>query len=135
MCTQKYITTYQFGFYRQLLGLQIYHTNSVEKENEQNESSFSFFVFSEGESPTPLQNSSGPLNADEIDKNDFLKLTKTPIIIYYGDYIPEQPSDNPGADGWRTRLEMADLTYRYKKSEPIMIRFFALLLGLEPRTL
>jgi hypothetical protein len=30
-------------------------------------------------------------------------------VIYYGDYIPEQPSANPGQDQWRVRLEMAKL--------------------------
>jgi hypothetical protein len=25
----------------------------------------------------------------------------------YGDFIPDKPSDNPGRDGWRVRLEMA----------------------------
>ncbi|MDY0378774.1 MAG: hypothetical protein RBR01_10105, partial [Desulfobacterales bacterium] len=40
---------------------------------------------------------------------DFIKLTKIPIVIYYGDYIPEQPSANPGQDQWRVRLEMANL--------------------------
>ena len=38
---------------------------------------------------------------------EFMKLTKFPIIIFYGDFIPEKPSDNPGQDGWRVRLEMA----------------------------
>ena len=38
---------------------------------------------------------------------EFMKLTKIPIIIFYGDNIPEKPSDNPGQDGWRVRLEMA----------------------------
>ena len=37
---------------------------------------------------------------------EFMKLTKFPIIIFYGDFIPEKPSDNPGQDGWRVRLEM-----------------------------
>jgi len=37
-------------------------------------------------------------------------LTKIPIIIYYGDYIPATlDTSNPGADGWRARLEMAKL--------------------------
>jgi hypothetical protein len=36
-------------------------------------------------------------------------LTKIPIIIYYGDYIPATPNKNPGQDGWRVRLEMAKL--------------------------
>ena len=39
----------------------------------------------------------------------FVELTKIPIIIYYGDFIPEEPMDNPGQDGWRARLEMARL--------------------------
>jgi hypothetical protein len=38
---------------------------------------------------------------------EFMKLTRIPIIIFYGDFIPEKPSDNPGQDGWRVRLEMA----------------------------
>ena len=38
-----------------------------------------------------------------------MKLTKIPIIIYYGDNIPKEPVDNPGQDQWRIRLEMAKL--------------------------
>jgi len=41
--------------------------------------------------------------------SDFLKLTKIPIVIYYGDNIPDHPVENPGQDGWRARLEMARL--------------------------
>jgi len=45
-----------------------------------------------------------------VPKGDFLKLTKIPIVIYYGDFIPtEMDAQNPGADGWRARLEMARL--------------------------
>jgi hypothetical protein len=40
---------------------------------------------------------------------EFMLLTKIPIVIYYGDNIPESPSNNPGADGWRVRLQMARL--------------------------
>ncbi len=36
-----------------------------------------------------------------------MKLTKIPIVIYYGDNIAENPTDLPGPDGWRVRLEMA----------------------------
>jgi hypothetical protein len=32
---------------------------------------------------------------------DFMQLTKIPIIVYYGDNIPEQPSTNPGQEQWR----------------------------------
>src|SRR3546814_418724 len=57
-----------------------------------------------------IASSAGPLEAAGISNEEFLKLTKIPIIIYYGDYIPAtlDPS-NPGADGWRARLEMAKL--------------------------
>ena len=36
-----------------------------------------------------------------------MKVTKIPIIIFYGDFILAKPTDNPGQDGWRVRLEMA----------------------------
>jgi pimeloyl-ACP methyl ester carboxylesterase len=67
------------------------------------------FVFPEGEVPQPMESSSGPLTATGVPMTDFMKLTKIPIIIYYGDYIPDKPSNNPGADGWRVRLAMARL--------------------------
>jgi hypothetical protein len=41
--------------------------------------------------------------------SDFLKLTKIPIVIYYGDNIPEQPTADRGKDNWRVRLAMARL--------------------------
>jgi hypothetical protein len=63
----------------------------------------------EGEVPSPLESSGGTLTAVAIPMSDFMKLTKIPIIIYYGDNIPESPSANPGADGWRIRLAMARL--------------------------
>lgn len=65
------------------------------------------FVFPEGEVPPALESSSGPLEPVAISMDDFMKLTKIPIIIYYGDFIPENPDPNPGTDGWRVRLEMA----------------------------
>lgn len=65
------------------------------------------FVFPEGEVPEPLPSSGGALAAIGVPLAEFKKLTKIPIIIYYGDFIPEKPSDIPGQDGWRVRLEMA----------------------------
>lgn len=67
------------------------------------------FVFPKGEVPAPIPSSSGALEADGISLDDFMLLTKIPIVIYYGDNIPATLSDNPGADGWRARLEMARL--------------------------
>lgn len=69
----------------------------------------SSFVFPAGEVPSPMHSSGGTLEAVGVPLSDFMKLTKIPIIIYYGDYIPEQPSTNPGQDQWRVRLEMARL--------------------------
>lgn len=56
------------------------------------------FVFPEGEVPSPMPSSGGTLKAVGIPLSDFLKLTKIPIVIYYGDNIPEQPMANPGQD-------------------------------------
>lgn len=67
------------------------------------------FVFPEGELPKPIASSAGALEASSVSKADFMKLTKIPIIIYYGDNIPEKYSENSGADGWRARLQMARL--------------------------
>ncbi|MFN8256201.1 MAG: alpha/beta fold hydrolase [Bacteroidales bacterium] len=67
------------------------------------------FVFPEGEVPQPIAMAGGSLAAFGVPLSDFMKLTKIPIIIYYGDNIPDKPMDNPGQDGWRARLEMARL--------------------------
>jgi hypothetical protein len=32
---------------------------------------------------------------------DFMRLTKIPIVLYYGDNIPEEPVKEPGPDLWR----------------------------------
>lgn len=67
------------------------------------------FLFPEGELPKLIASSAGMLEASSVSKEDFMKLTKIPIIIYYGDNIPEKYSENSGADGWRARLQMARL--------------------------
>jgi hypothetical protein len=67
------------------------------------------FVFPNGEVPGPMQSSGGPLEAVGVPLSEFMLLTKIPIIIFYGDNIPEKPMANPGQDQWRTRLAMARL--------------------------
>ena len=67
------------------------------------------FVFPSGEVPAPMPSAAGTLEAVGVPLQDFMKLTKIPFVIYYGDYIPAQPSLNPGQDGWRVRLAMARL--------------------------
>ena len=36
-----------------------------------------------------------------------MKLTKIPIVVYFGDNIPSEPTDNFGKDNWRVRLNLA----------------------------
>jgi hypothetical protein len=67
------------------------------------------FLFPEEEVPAPIPMAGGTLTAIGVPLSDFMKLTKIPVIIYYGDNIPDKPIDNPGQDGWRARLEMARL--------------------------
>ncbi|MEE0139089.1 hypothetical protein [Fusobacterium ulcerans] len=40
---------------------------------------------------------------------EFIKLTKIPIVIYYGDNIAPAPSKEWTKDHWRVRYEMAKL--------------------------
>jgi len=67
------------------------------------------FVFPDGEVPAPMPSANGPLDALGIPMADFMQLTKIPVVIYYGDYIPSTPSANPGQDQWRVRIDMARL--------------------------
>ncbi len=55
------------------------------------------FVFPEDEVPPPVPSSGGALAAVGIPSPEFMQLTKIPIVIYYGDFIPETPSANGGA--------------------------------------
>jgi hypothetical protein len=56
-----------------------------------------------------MPSSGGTLEAVGLPLSDFMKLTKIPIMIFYGDNIPEKPMGNPGQDQWRVRLAMARL--------------------------
>jgi hypothetical protein len=67
------------------------------------------FIFPEGEVPPPMPSSAGPLEAVGVPLAEFLLLTKIPIVVYYGDNIPTEPSANPGQDNWRVRLAMVKL--------------------------
>jgi hypothetical protein len=59
--------------------------------------------------PDSVKYVGGILRATGVPMNDFLKLTKIPIVIYYGDYIPDTPSIYPGEEQWRAALTMAKL--------------------------
>ncbi len=68
------------------------------------------FLFPAGEVPPEIPTSSPfGVKPTGIPLDEFMKLTKIPIILYYGDNIPEQPSRYPGQDNWRIRLQIARL--------------------------
>ena len=67
------------------------------------------FVFPENELPAALPSLTGTLTPTPVKVEQFLKLTKFPIVIYYGDNIPATAHENPGQDNWRVRLVMAKL--------------------------
>lgn len=65
------------------------------------------FVFPKGEAPKPMPSLTGTLSGTEVSIEDFQKLAQIPIVIYFGDYIPDKPSKNLGDENWRVRLAMA----------------------------
>jgi len=67
------------------------------------------FVFPEGEVPPDMPSAFDTLKGVPVPISDFKKLTQIPIVIYYGDNIPDSPTDMPAQDSWRVRLAMAKL--------------------------
>lgn len=65
------------------------------------------FMFPEGEAPTTIVLGGRTVTPPTVPITDFMKLTKIPIVVYYGDNIPNLPSDNPGQEQWRVFLEVA----------------------------
>jgi pimeloyl-ACP methyl ester carboxylesterase len=65
------------------------------------------FIFPEGEALDTIKVSGRTIASPRAPMADFMKLTKIPIVIYYGDNIPETPSTNPGQEQWRVFLEVA----------------------------
>ena len=67
------------------------------------------FIFPEGEVPAEMPSAAGTLKAEAVPVADFEKLTRLPIVIYYGDNFPTEPTTERGQDNWRVRLAMAKL--------------------------
>ncbi len=65
------------------------------------------FPFPQDALPEPISGLTGTILPEVVSGEEFDKLTKIPIVIYFGDYIPEEPSKNLGAENWRIRLAMA----------------------------
>jgi hypothetical protein len=66
------------------------------------------FPFPEGEIPDPITYLGGTLSARGVPVDEFKRLTEIPIIIYYGDNIPNKPSGKPGEEQWTAALKMAE---------------------------
>ncbi len=66
------------------------------------------FIFPETEMPKVVEARFKPLSASAmgVPMEDFLKLTKIPIVIYYGDYI-DINSENTGSSKWGSEFDMA----------------------------
>ena len=67
------------------------------------------FAFPEGEVPEPINYTGGSIRGVSVSLDEFKALTRIPILIYYGDFIPNEPSANPGQDQWRANLAFARL--------------------------
>jgi pimeloyl-ACP methyl ester carboxylesterase len=67
------------------------------------------FIFPEGELPAEMPSAAGTLKPEAVPLADFEKLTRIPIVIYYGDNFPVEPTTERGQDNWRVRLAMAKL--------------------------
>lgn len=65
------------------------------------------FVFPEGEVPERIDGLTGGVAGTPVPMEQFKRLTEIPIVLYFGDYIPETPSENLGDENWRVRLQMA----------------------------
>lgn len=67
------------------------------------------FLFPEGEVPQAEIPVYAPVaaQAKAVPLKDFMKLTKIPIILYYGDNIADKPSKQVGPDKWRSEFDMA----------------------------
>jgi hypothetical protein len=69
----------------------------------------SSFVFAQGEVPAPIPSAFDTVKGEAVPMAQFIALTRIPILILYGDNIPEQSVDLPAQDSWRARLKMARL--------------------------
>ena len=65
------------------------------------------FPFPADAVPEEITGLTGTLKPEAVSEEDFKKLMQIPIIIYFGDYIPDEPSKKLGEENWRTRLAMA----------------------------
>lgn len=68
------------------------------------------FLFPDDDVPDPLISTSpfGALKAEGVDPRDFHKLTEIPILMIFGDNIPDDMTRWGGEDNWRVRRMEAE---------------------------
>lgn len=64
------------------------------------------YIFPEGEVPEPIEGLTGGTAGISVPLEMFEKLAQKPIVMYFGDYIPEEVTDKLGGENWRVRLQM-----------------------------
>lgn len=67
------------------------------------------YPFPKDELPELISGRTGTLSGVEVSMDDFKKLTQVPIVMYFGDYIPDEVTNELGAENWRTRLALGRL--------------------------
>lgn len=67
------------------------------------------FLFPEGEAPAIDRGASlfTPFKVETVPLSEFRKLTRIPIVIYYGDHISMDPKDGWAGKQWAVRLQAA----------------------------
>jgi hypothetical protein len=74
-----------------------------------NYESGSSFPFPENEVPEGIPNKfNNVLSAYGVPMDAFKALTRIPIIIYFGDFIPDARDENPALDYWQAAIQMAN---------------------------
>lgn len=67
------------------------------------------YLFPKGEVPETITGLTGALNGVEVSMEDFNKLIQKPIVMYFGDNIGKEVSNELGKENWRTRLALGKL--------------------------
>lgn len=59
--------------------------------------------------PAPVPSAFDTVQGAAVPMSQFMALTRIPILVLYGDNIPDRSIDLPAQDSWRARLMMARL--------------------------
>ncbi|SLK08994.1 alpha/beta hydrolase [Novosphingobium mathurense] len=65
------------------------------------------FVFPVGDAPEPITVGNARFESTAVTPEEFRALTRIPILVIYGDNIPDERADNPYQDRWRIWLQLA----------------------------